>query len=147
MRTNPFTFSELKVGQIIEFQHIIQKNDIQLFANLCGDHNPLHLKESFAKELGFKSQVVHGMLVASLISRTVGMYFPGQWGVIVSQALNYKHPIYVNIPLKVKSEITEKYSLIQSLEYSTARSKTQKELELSPLQLPYLKKLYPPYIV
>ena len=128
MRTNPFTFSELKVGQIIEFQHIIQKNDIQLFANLCGDHNPLHLKESFAKELGFKSQVVHGMLVASLISRTVGMYFPGQWGVIVSQALNYKHPIYVNIPLKVKSEITEKYSSVRLIVLRTSIYNSNKKV-------------------
>lgn len=128
MKTNPFTFSELKIGQTIEFEHIIQQNDIQLFANLCGDHNPLHLKESFAKELGFKNQVVHGMLAASLISRTVGMYFPGQWGVIVSQVLNYKHPIYVNIPLQVKSEITEKYSSFQLIVLRTSIRASNKKI-------------------
>ena len=45
--------------------------DILAFCGICGDFNPLHVNEEFAKTSMFKVRIAHGMLVASLIYYTL----------------------------------------------------------------------------
>lgn len=48
---------------------MITEKMMEKFHDTCGDNNPLHVDDSFAKDKGFPDKVVYGMLMASLISK------------------------------------------------------------------------------
>ncbi len=56
----------------------ISAEDMDAFAALSGDHNPLHRDSAFARAKGFDGPVVYGALLIAQISRLVGMRLPGR---------------------------------------------------------------------
>ena len=65
------------VGDSRTIEHQFTTNDINSFAKLTGDYNPLHVDHNYAATTATGGQVVHGMLVASFISTLIGMEIPG----------------------------------------------------------------------
>ena len=57
-----------KVGDSAEITKTIEQADVDAFADVTGDHNPVHVDEEFAKTTRFGKRIAHGMLTASLIS-------------------------------------------------------------------------------
>src|SRR5690606_8755562 len=55
-------YSALEVGQKASFEKTIGERDIQLFAAMSGDRNPVHLDAEFARGTLFKERIAHGML-------------------------------------------------------------------------------------
>ena len=58
------TFETINIGQSAEYIRTITEEDIVNFAEVSGDHNPVHLDEDFAKQTMFKGRIAHGMLSA-----------------------------------------------------------------------------------
>ena len=81
------TFEQIKIDQTKEFQIKITESLVNEFAKLSGDFSPIHMNDEYAKSTKFKGRVVHGMLLASFISRIVGMYIPGKHALYTSQSL------------------------------------------------------------
>ena len=71
---NDFSLENIHIGQKAQFKVVISESMVEEFAKLSGDYNPLHMKNSSSNK--FKGRVCHGMLLASLFSRLVGMYLP-----------------------------------------------------------------------
>ena len=71
------TINELKLGDTASFTKIITEEDVNLFAKISGDHNPVHLDEAYASTTLFQTRIAHGMLVASLFSTVLGTELPG----------------------------------------------------------------------
>lgn len=86
--------AELKVGATVSWARTITQADIEAFAALTGDYNPLHLDETFARNTRFGRPVAHGMLVASLISAVLGQLLPGPGTIYLSQSLQFLRPVY-----------------------------------------------------
>ena len=84
----------LQVGETAEFSKTITDDDIQRFADLTGDHNPVHLDDQFAETTRFGRRIAHGMLSAGLISSVLANKLPGQGTVYLSQTLNFVAPVY-----------------------------------------------------
>ncbi len=84
----------LQVGDTAEFSKTITDDDIQRFADLTGDHNPVHLDDQFAETTRFGRRIAHGMLSAGLISSVLANKLPGQGTVYLSQTLNFVAPVY-----------------------------------------------------
>ena len=61
-------FDELSVGQSAETTHVVGAADIEAFAAVSGDHNPVHMDEDFARATTFGGRIAHGMLGAAYIS-------------------------------------------------------------------------------
>src|SRR5687767_8111901 len=53
----------------IEKREIVQVSQEQLvnYADISGDHNPIHLDEAVAKKSGLDGVIAHGMYLASLL--------------------------------------------------------------------------------
>src|SRR5580658_8711 len=88
-------FEELVVGQDAEFVHALTDHDLEVFASLTGDFNPLHVDENFARRTMFRKPIAHGMLSASFLSTLIGTMLPGGGALWVSQSLNFHHPAHV----------------------------------------------------
>lgn len=110
MFDNPseLTFEQIKIGQTKEFQVIITESLVNDFAKLSGDYNPIHINEDYAKLTKFKGRVVHGMLLASFLSRMVGMYLPGKHALYASQSLEFPNPCFINDKIIVSSIVINK---------------------------------------
>lgn len=101
-------FKELEVGQTSSFIKVISEQDIQTFATLTGDVNPLHLDEGFARQFNYRGPVVYGMLSASFISTLIGNFLPGPGSLWLSQTLDFVETVYVGEELKVVGTIKQK---------------------------------------
>jgi 3-hydroxybutyryl-CoA dehydratase len=81
-------------GDTAQLSTTITDSDIQVFAELTGDHNPVHLDDAFARRTRFKRRIAHGMLVASQLSKVIANDLPGQGSVYLSQTLKFVAPVY-----------------------------------------------------
>lgn len=62
-------FEEFTPGLTITTQtHLITAQDIDTFAKLSGDNNPIHVDAAFAATTIYEQRIAHGLLIASLVS-------------------------------------------------------------------------------
>jgi 3-hydroxybutyryl-CoA dehydratase len=94
-------------GDEYKFERYISAEDVKRFAEVVGDLNPIHLDAEFAEKSFFKKRIVHGAFLAGLISKVLGMDFPGQGTVYISQNSIFKRPVYVDTTVSVEVKITE----------------------------------------
>lgn len=87
-------FEELHLGQTARVKKIFLLGDVQKFAELSGDVNPVHLDINYAEKTIFKKPIVHGFLYSSLISAILANELPGPGSIYIHQELNFKSPVY-----------------------------------------------------
>ncbi len=108
-----------EIGKKFVWERYISQADVDAFAKIVGDNNPLHLDEEFAKNTFFKKRIVHGAFLLGLISKILGVDFPGQGTVYISQNSKFRKPVYANSVVKAIVEITEVLSEKRRLVLST----------------------------
>lgn len=102
-----FYFEELSIGMEASHAKTIEFDDIQQFADLSGDDNPLHLCPEFASTTIFKERIAHGVLTAGLLSAVIGTKLPGPGCIYVSQSLNFRAPVKIGAKVVATARITE----------------------------------------
>lgn len=120
--------SEIKIGSVYSFKHLVTKEDVLKFAELTGDFNKLHVNEEFGAQSVFKKNIAHGMLVAGFFSTLVGMYCPGENSLYLQQSINFRQPVFYNDWLEVKGTVIEKN---ESIGVITIRMEAYKGNELA----------------
>lgn len=112
-------YEEIEIGQVAELHRTITEEDIRIFAELSGDHNPIHLDEEFAKNTIFKGRIAHGILSAAFISTLLASDLPGPGSIYLSQSVVFKRPVRINDTLTVRVEIIEKIDDKQHIKLKT----------------------------
>ena len=97
----------MKVGDSAEITKTIEQSDIDAFANVTGDHNPVHVDEEFAKTTRFGRRIAHGMLTASLISAVLANHLPGEGSVYLGQTLKFVAPVFPGDEITARVTIRE----------------------------------------
>lgn len=113
-----YTFDNLIIGATEEISIDISQESIERFARLSGDFSPIHVDESFAKESGFESQVVHGMLIGAFVSKLIGMKLPGKFGVLQKIDLGFRKPCYAPSKLTIRGKIETKSAAVKLITLS-----------------------------
>ena len=98
-------YEALEVGQTARYSKTVGERDIQLFAAMSGDHNPVHLDPEFAAATMFKERIAHGMLSASLISTVLGTKLPGNGCIYLSQTLRFLAPVRIGDTVKAMARV------------------------------------------
>lgn len=101
------TIEELRVGEAAVFTKTVSVSDIETFARLTGDSNPLHTDPAFAKTTRFGERIAQGMLSASIISAVIGTKLPGPGTIYVSQDLRFLRPVKIGDTIVAKVEVVE----------------------------------------
>jgi len=96
-----------KPGDTASFSKTIRDEDIQAFADLSGDSNPVHLDDDFARTTRFGRRIAHGMLGASLISTVLGTKLPGQGAIYLSQTIQFLAPVFPGDTVTAKVTVTK----------------------------------------
>jgi 3-hydroxybutyryl-CoA dehydratase len=84
---------ELEVGMQRSLRKVVTDRDINLFAEVSTDRNPVHLDEDYAQSTIFQGRIAHGMLTAGLISAVIGEQLPGHGTVYLGQNLKFMAPV------------------------------------------------------
>ena len=101
-------YEEIQIGDRASVTRTITEEDVQAFAALSGDVNPLHVDAAYAATTPFGQRVAHGMLAASLISTVVGTRLPGLGAVYLGQELRFVAPTRLGDTLTATGEVIHK---------------------------------------
>jgi 3-hydroxybutyryl-CoA dehydratase len=88
-----YDLEDLMVGMSARFSKTLTERDIFMFAGACGDRNPVHLDEEYAKRTPFGGRIAHGMLSAAVISAALAGRLPGPGSIYISQNLSFLRPV------------------------------------------------------
>ncbi len=97
----------LEIGKSATFTKKITESDINAFAEVSGDFNPIHVDEEAAKKSVFGRRIAHGMLSASFISAVLGMYLPGEGTIYLGQNLKFLKPVDIGDEITAKVTVAE----------------------------------------
>lgn len=86
----------IEVNQVFTHQFSFSQEEVNRFAEVTGDKNPVHTDAAYAAKTLFKRPVMHGMLGAALFSKVFGTLFPGEGTIYLKQSLNFLKPMYVD---------------------------------------------------
>lgn len=97
---------ELNIGQQFSTTREVTDELVRKFADVSGDHNPIHLDEEFAKTTRFGRRIAHGMLSGAFISAVLGNEFKGLKIVYLSQTMKFTAPVYLGDTVTATATIT-----------------------------------------
>jgi acyl dehydratase len=98
---------KLNTGDTAEMTKTIEQADVDAFADLTGDHNPVHVDEEFAKTTRFGRRIAHGMLTASLISAVLANKLPGEGSIYLGQTLQFVAPVFPGDTITARVTVKE----------------------------------------
>lgn len=96
---------KLSVGQKASRTVTLTSEHVESFAELSGDHNPLHFDKEFAAKTKFGKLVVQGGLTTGLLHALVAEDMPGPGTVFLSQNWKFTAPVFIGDTITATAEI------------------------------------------
>ena len=97
---------DIEIGMSRNLRKVITDRDIEMFAEVSTDHNPVHLDDDYAQDTIFEGRIAHGMLTAGLISAVIGEQLPGHGTVYLGQSLKFLAPVRPGDMVLAEVEVT-----------------------------------------
>ena len=87
---------DLQIGDRFSAERHVTDELVRKFAEVSGDHNPIHLDEEFAKTTRFGRRIAHGMLSGAFISAVLGNEFKNRKIIYLSQSMKFTAPVFLD---------------------------------------------------
>ncbi len=97
----------LEIGRSFSRDREVTDELIRNFAELSGDHNPIHLNEGYAATTRFGKRIAHGMLSGAFISAILGDEFGEKKIVYLSQTMKFKAPVFIGDVITTTATVTK----------------------------------------
>jgi 3-hydroxybutyryl-CoA dehydratase len=108
-------FSELTLGQTASKTIHITPEMMASFADVTGDHNPLHTDPAYA-EPRFGGVIAHGVLLVGFFSAVLASQLPGPGSVARSLNVRFKAPAHPGDDVRVEVKIVKLVPRIRKVE-------------------------------
>jgi acyl dehydratase len=95
------------VGDIGRRTRVVRTRDIELFTELTGDRNPLHLDEEVASKTRWGRIIVQGGITSGLLNAVVAEDLPGPGSVFLHTDWSYRAPAHPGDELTAEVEVLE----------------------------------------
>ncbi len=102
-------------AESVEIRFSVSAADQAAFADLSGDHNPLHLDPAFARGVGLQGAVVYGGMLVAKISQIIGMRLPGPRGIWAALKVDFRDPLYVDESAVLSAQVTHISEAVRSM--------------------------------
>lgn len=106
---NEFTFEQIAssadFGGEQKFSVTVTQEMMDNFLKITGDVNPMHTDEEYAKQNGFSSRLVYGLLTTSFYSTLAGVYLPGKYCLLHEVSAQFAKPVFVGDVLTVSGKV------------------------------------------
>ncbi len=94
-------------GQTCTYTQLVDDRLVRGFADLTGDHNPIHMDEAFAKKTKFGQRIAHGGILFGMISKVLATEMPGVGTVYLCQLMNFRAPVFIGDMVTLEATISE----------------------------------------
>lgn len=84
----------MEIGKKYTESFSFTQENVNDFALITGDTNPIHLDEELASKSIFGRRIVHGFLAGSVFSKIFGVYWPGEGTIYLKQDLTFRRPVF-----------------------------------------------------
>lgn len=98
---------QMKIGDSFSKSRVVTDELVREFAEVSGDHNPIHLDDEFAKNTLFGRRIAHGMLSGAFISAVLGYELVELKVVYLSQTLTFTAPVFIDDTVTTTSTVTQ----------------------------------------
>lgn len=123
------TIDEINVGDTATYSRLVTEREVELFAAVSGDHNPVHLDPEYAATTQFGECIAHGMLTGAFVSAAIAMELPGPGTIYLGQNLQFRAPVLLGDTVTVFLEVIEKHETKPWLKLSTTvKNQDDKEI-------------------
>ncbi len=95
------------VGQRAERRQTFAQADVDAYAELTGDRNPLHFDDQFVAATRFGRRIIHGGLTTGMFNALVAEQLPGPGSVFLNQEWDYPAPVFVGDTVIAEVEVME----------------------------------------
>ena len=102
-----YYLEDLAVGMNHEVTHTVTEQDVEDFARICGDYNPIHMDEEYAANTAFGGRIAHGALTASYISAILGNDLPGPGAIFMTLELKFRAPVRIGNTVVAHAQVAE----------------------------------------
>jgi len=123
MPRGTIVIEDLEIGMTRHLWKTITDEDIEMFATVSTDRNPVHLDDDYARDTIFEGRIAHGMLTAGLISAVIGEQLPGHGTVYLGQSLRFLAPVRPGDQVKAEVKVLE-------IDYAKRRVKLETHCEV-----------------
>jgi len=109
-----YYFQDFKQGTVFKSStRLISENDIDRFADLSGDTNPIHVDQKFAKATEFGERIAHGLLTLSLVSGQAVELGIAERTTIAFKSMDwrFKKPVFIGDTIRSEFKVIERRSL------------------------------------
>lgn len=86
----------LQVGDQFKHKFSYTQDDVDTYARISGDTNPLHIDPQAGKESMFGRNIIHGYLGASVFTKIFGSLWYNDGHIYLSQSLKWLKPMFVD---------------------------------------------------
>lgn len=107
MEPQTIYFEDLRVGMRETTSSAVTKEKVAAFAEISGDHNPIHLDDAYAATTPFGGCIAHGVFTASFVSAAIATRLPGQGAIYISQTLSFRAPVMIGATVDTTVEVIE----------------------------------------
>ncbi len=101
------SIQELKIGESAQLTRTITEKDVEEFARVTGDTNPLHLDQAYAEKTIFKGRIAHGAFSIGLLSNVLGNILPGHGTIYLSHEIKFLAPVRIGDTITARVEVLE----------------------------------------
>ncbi len=116
----------LQAGQTASVSRVISEKDIEAFAELSLDRNPVHFDDKFASTTIFGKRIAHGMVGAALISGCLTELL-GEGNILLSASIKFEKAIYLGDALTCilsTTDVNRRYLASIDVKVANAKGET-----------------------
>lgn len=96
---------KIEIGHKFNYPFNFSQEQVQIFADLTGDTNPLHSEEEFAKNTIYGRRIIPGFLGGSVFSKVFGTIYPGIGTIYLKQDMKFLKPMFPGVDYNSTYEI------------------------------------------
>ena len=101
------TMSKIKLGDTYTEKVRYTQANVDTFAKISGDNNPIHVNAEYASKSIFGRCIVHGFFAGAVFSKVFGTQWPGEGTIYLFQEMKFKAPVFVEQDYSAVFEVVE----------------------------------------
>ena len=102
---------DIPIGKRVDFEKTVTAADVERFAELTGDFDPLHLDEEFCRATQYGRRIAHGALIIGYMSTASSLMTRGMDRAVAS--LGYDR-IRLVAPVFIGDTVTTAYEIVST---------------------------------
>jgi len=115
-------------GMHLEWPFSFSVSEMEIFAKLSGDYNPIHVDIDYAKAKGFNAPLIYGLLLSSQMSRLIGQELPDKNAILTGIQMDFIQPGFPGDKLIFESTLVSISNATKAINFKCCISKAGKTL-------------------